>query len=157
MGYDTEWVRKALEGAALKAELPEFPMLDYVVEAIELYLENDCPLTSLDIEELYNKIRGMLEKAGCPEIAKHLDLQAPALKISLKELASQAGETYELGFFEALMQELQDIKKFGVQEASFLHSKEAVQLLTGSKRWNKKCTKLMSEVKGFLTPYQLVS
>ncbi len=157
VGYDTEWLRHALEKAAHKADFPEFPMLEYVLEAIEMYLETDCPLGSLSIESLYEKIRTMLNKAGCPSIANHLSLESPLLKISLKEIASEVGETYELGFFEALVQELKDFERLGVSNISFIHSREAVQLLTASKRWNKRCRSLFSELENYLDPYQLAS
>jgi len=148
-------VALALEQAAEDADFPEFPMMEFILDAVEEYLENDCPLNSLTVEELFNKIKKMLEQTGCLSIAEHLHPLSPSFKVSLKELASEAGHTYELGFFEAIINELGHFKKCGASEVEFIDSKEAVRMLTGAKRWNKRCSLLLEELKTYLEPYQL--
>ena len=149
-GYDTEWLRNAILRGAEAAEREDFPFVDDLLEGILHYLEHKCPLRVLTIEELHSRVRRMLERIGCEAIAQSLPLIAPPVTLSLSRAAKEAGNGFELAFFNKIHDEIEDLRMHGVEVLSFTGTRECVKMLRGVNRWTTPCEHLHDEIMTFL-------
>ncbi len=148
--YDTAWLDLALERAARAADHPDFPFVADIRSGIVQYLETKCPLKLLRLEDLFDRMRKMLVKIGCERIAEKLEPLAPPVTVSLVRAAMEAGNGFELAFFEALRTELGELRTVGAEEIRFTGLRESALILRGSAKWNKRCEALHAEIRGFL-------
>ncbi len=148
--YDTAWLDDALLRAARAADHEDFPFVEDIRSGIVKYLETKCPLKLLQLEDLFDRMRRMLVKIGCERIAEKLEPLAPPVTVSLVHAAMQAGNGFELAFFETLRTELGDLKAAGAEEIRFTGLRESSLILRGSSKWNKQCEGLLSEIRAFL-------
>ena len=148
--YDTAWLDLALRRAAIAAEVEDFPFVEDIRSGVVQYLETKCPLKLLPLEELFARMRKMLVKIGCDHIAAKLAPLAPPVTVSLVRTAMQAGNGFELAFFETLRMELTDLRAAGAEEIRFSGLRESLLILRGTEKWNKHCEILQTEIEGFL-------
>ncbi len=148
--YDTAWLDDALERAAEAAEQEDFPYIADIREGIVQYLETKCPLKLLHLEDLFDRVRKMLVKIGCQRIAEKLKPLAPPVTVSLVRAATEAGNGFELAFFETLRIQLRELRSAGAEEIRFTGLRESSLIMRGTGKWNKHCESLLSEIEGFL-------
>lgn len=148
--YDTAWIDAALRRAACAADHEDFPFLEDIRSGIEKYLETKCPLKLLHLEDLYDRMRRMLVKIGCERIAEKLEPLAPPVTVSLVRAAIEAGNGFELAFFERLRAELTELRDSGAEEIRFTGLKESALILRGTDKWNKHCEAMHREIHAFL-------
>ena len=149
-GYGTEWLRDAIMRGAQAAEREDFPFIDDLLEGILHYLENKCSLRVLTIEELHSRVRRMLERIGCEAIAQTLPLLAPPVTLSLMRAAKEAGNGFELAFFNKIHAEIEDLRMHGVEVLRFTGTRDCVKMLRGVDRWTSPCEQLHDEILTFL-------
>jgi hypothetical protein len=154
IGYDTAWLSTALKRAAAAAERDDFPFLDEIRDGVVHYLENQCPLRMLPIQQLFARMRRMLERIGCEIIAAKLEPLAPPVTVSLVETAREAGNGFELAFFGALRGELEELRGAGAEEVSFTGLRECALILRGAQKWNRSCEVLLGEITGFIENFE---
>lgn len=150
LDYDTAWLDDALIRAARAADHEDFPFVEDIRSGIVKYLETKCPLKLLQLEDLFDRMRKMLVKIGCERIAEKLVPLAPPVTVSLVRAAMEAGNGFELAFFETLRMELSDLKAAGAEEIYFTGLRESSMVLRGCEKWNKECESLLSEIRAFL-------
>lgn len=150
LDYDTVWLEDALRRAALAADHEDFPLISEIRNGVELYLENQCALRLLRLEDLFDRMRKMLEKIGCGPIAEKLRPLAPPLTVSLVEAARSAGNGFELAFFETIRSELTQLREAGAEEICFTGLRECAMILRGKTKWNRQCETLLVEISAFL-------
>ena len=150
LDYDTVWLDAALQRAATAANHEDFPLVKEIRNGVELYLENNCPLNLLQLEDLFEKVRKMLAKIGCEQIAEKLKPLAPPITISLVKTAKEAGCGFELGFFETMRSEIAELREAGAEEIHFTGLKASAQILKGQEEWDKNCDTMLDEIKTFL-------
>ncbi len=148
--YDTDWLDDALRRAATAAEHEDFPFVADIRSGIVRYLETKCPLKLLQLEDLFERVRRMLVQIGCERIAEKLEPLAPPVTVSLVRAAMEAGNGFELAFFETLRIELTELRSAGAEEIRFTGLRESSQILRGTAKWNKQCESLLGEIEGFL-------
>ena len=148
--YDTAWLDDALYRAAVAAEHEDFPFVEDIRSGIVRYLETKCSLKLLHLEELFERMRKMLVKIGCERIAEKLEPLAPPVTVSLVRAAMEAGNGFELAFFETLRVELAELRSVGAEEIRFTGLRESSLILRGTAKWNKHCEILLSEIEAFL-------
>lgn len=151
--YDTAWLAVALERAARAANHEDFPFAEDIRSGIVKYLETKCPLKLLNLEDLFERMRKMLVKIGCERIAEKLEPLAPSVTVSLVRAAMEAGNGFELAFFETLRFELNDLRAAGAEEIHFIGLRESSMILRGSLKWNKHCEALLDEISAFLSAW----
>lgn len=149
-GYGTQWLRDTIIRGAQAAEREDFPFVDDLLEGILHYLENKCSLRVLTVEELHARVRRMLERIGCEAIAQTLPLLAPPVTLSMVRAAKEAGNGFELAFFNQIHDEIEDLKLHGVEELRFTGTRDCVKILRGVTRWTSPCEKLHEEIITFL-------
>ena len=148
--YDTAWLDDALRRAARAAEHEDFPFIADIRSGIVIYLETKCPLKLLHLNDLFDRMRKMLVKIGCERIAEKLEPLAPPVTVSLVRAAMEAGNGFELAFFETLRVELVDLRAAGAEELRFIGLRESTLILRGTDKWNKHCDTLLLEIQAFL-------
>jgi len=144
--YDTYWIRRAIENASIRANQPHFSFVDDVYDGIVYYLENKCPLRLLAIEALYARIRHTLKRIGCEAIANAIEVECPPITISLERAAIDAGNGYELAFYQILQTEMLELKKLGAREVFFSEMRESVLILKQAEQWYDNCDQLESDI-----------
>jgi hypothetical protein len=148
--YDTAWLEIALRRAAQAADIDSFPLAADIRSGIVQYLETKCPLKLLQLEDLFDRVRQMLVTIGCDHIAEKLEPLAPPVTVSLIRAAMDAGNGFELAFFETLRAELYDLRAAGAEEIRFTGIKESSMILRGASKWDKACDKMLEEIEAFL-------
>lgn len=148
--YDTTWIDVALVRAARAADHEDFPFIEDIRNGVVQYLETKCPLKMMELETLFERVRLMLVKIGCEKIASKLQPLAPPVTVSLIDTAREAGNGFELAFFETLRAELSNLKAAGAEEIRFTGLRESSLILRGSQKWNKRCEALLQEIETFL-------
>lgn len=148
--YDTAWLDASLARAAASAGCEDFPFVEEIRSGVMTYLETKCPLRLMRLDELFDRIKLMLEKIGCEHIAEQLRPMAPPVTVSLVHAAMEAGNGFELAFFEALRIDLTALREAGAGEIRFTGSRECSMILRGSKKWDKYCESLHREIESFL-------
>ncbi len=151
--YDTAWLDLALKRAASAAKLEDFPFVADIRSGVVQYLETKCPLKLLQLEDLFDRVRKMLVKIGCGHIAEKLEPLAPPVTVSLVRAAMEAGNGFELAFFETLRIELGELRAAGAEEIRFTGLNESALILRGTAKWNKHCEILLTEIRDFLTAW----
>lgn len=148
--YDMAWLDLALERAVEAAELGDFPFVEDIRNGVSQYLETKCPLRLLPLNELFERVKRMLNTIGCREIAENLVILAPPVRVSLVQAAMAAGNGFELAFFETLRLELSLLRAAGVEEVHFIGVRKSAMILRGAAKWNKFCEALLQEINDFL-------
>lgn len=151
--YDVAWLDDALRRAALAADQQDFPFVEEICAGILQYLETKCPLKLLHLDDLYERLRKMLVKIGCQPIAEKLERVAPPVTLSLVRPALEAGNGFELAFFETLRTELSNLRDMGAEEVRFTGLRSSVLILRGAKQWDKRCEILLQEIRSFITAW----
>lgn len=151
--YDVAWLDDALRRAALAADQQDFPFVEEICAGILQYLETKCPLKLLHLDDLYERLRKMLVKIGCQPIAEKLERVAPPVTLSLVRPALEAGNGFELAFFEMLRTELSNLRDMGAEEVRFTGLRSSVLILRGAKQWDKRCEILLQEIRSFITAW----
>jgi hypothetical protein len=144
--YDTYWIRRAIENAAIRANQPHFAFVEDVYDGIVYYLEHKCPLRLLAVESLFMRIRHTLKRIGCEAIANALEVESPPITISLERAAIEAGNGYELAFYQILQSEMLELKKLGAREVFFSEMRESVLILKQTDQWHGDCDQLESDI-----------
>ena len=144
--YDTYWIRRAIENAAIRANQPHFAFVDDVYDGIVYYLEHKCSLRLLAIESLFTRICYTLKRIGCEAIANALVVESPPITISLERAAIDAGNGYELAFYQILQTEMIKLKKLGASEVFFSEMRESVLILKQANQWHDDCDQLENDI-----------
>jgi len=144
--YDTYWIRRAIENAAIRADQTHFTFLDEVYDGIVHYLETKCSLRLLPIEELFTRIEHTLKRIGCEPIANMLQIECPPINISLQRAASNAGNGFELAFYSVLIEEMKALKALGANDIFFSEIRESVLILKQTSEWTDKCELLEQDI-----------
>lgn len=148
--YPTDWIDSALQRAAQASDRHDFPFIADIRDGVLHYLQNRCPLKLLTLEELYERMRQMLLKIGCPAIAHNLPLVAPPLTISLVEAAQKAGNGFELVFFKLLHDEFQELHAYGVEQIFFQDLAQSVRILRRQKKDSTASRRLAEDIAAYL-------
>lgn len=148
--YGTDWIDLALKRAAESCNRADFPFIDDIRDGVLHYLEHKCPWRLLPIEDLFERMKRMLRRIGCDAIADHLLPLSPPLTVSVARAAREAGNGFELLFFQRLQDEIEDLRKRGAEEFHFTDLRDSALVLRGAARWDRSCDRLHQEILAFL-------
>lgn len=128
--YGQEWLESVLQEAA-DAAGTTLPFKEEIARAVLLYLDRECPLHTMPLDYLFDRMRHMLDEAGLPLIALHLRCQTPPVDIMLDELADESA--LPLFFYTELGHRLENLHRMGLNTYRFT-GKKRCSLLLGSRR-----------------------
>ncbi len=148
--YGQDWLEENIRDAARAAGQGDWWFTPDIVRSLMIYLRERFPGTTITLEELTGKIRGILEKIGFTDIGDRVALTPPALSLSLDDLAREAGEGFELRFFQLLDARLQELADLGAPAVALTASHDGVKRLCATKYWTQSCRQLEGEIATFL-------
>lgn len=149
MAFDREWLARALAVSAQRAGHADWPLAPHVAESVHAWLGSLNDRTTMPVESFTRAVREALKAIGFAEIGACFEAAAPFARISLVEIAREAGNGFELAFFAAFESRLREIFSAGGSYCE-LHSLEAcVKLLRQRRHWSSSCDELRAEIVAF--------
>lgn len=148
--YSQDWLEENISNAARAAGQGDWWFTPDIVRSLMIYLRERFPGSTITLEELTGKIRHILSKIGFNEIGEQVSLVPPALSLSLDDLAREAGEGFELLFFQLLDARLRELSDLGAPVVALTNAHEGVKRLCAAKYWTQNCRQLEVEISTFL-------
>lgn len=147
--FEQDWLVRSLARAASKAGYSRWWLAEHVAESVTEYLRTQREINILPVDELSTAVKAALEVIGYREVAGHFEAGRPRVRVSLVELARDAGAGYELAFFELLTQRIRQLLAENVSDFEFVGLNSCVRRLSGMKSWSRSCETLRSEIIDF--------
>ncbi|MFT4550445.1 MAG: hypothetical protein ACI8XO_003584 [Verrucomicrobiales bacterium] len=148
--YDARWLADSIMAAAERAGHEDWWIADDIAKGIIEYLRQRFPGNTITVEELYEKISRALDVLGWDDVAGELQVGPPPLRISLAEIAQEAGDGFELAFFRLLRERLAETCVTGSQQIQCYGLRKGVKILHRARRWGNRCQCLAEEIAEFL-------
>lgn len=149
VSFDREWLAGSLVRAAGKAGYAQWWLAEHVAESVTHYLRTQQEVTVLPVESLGRAVQAALEVIGYADVARHFEPGRPRLRVSLLEMARDAGDTYELGFFELLGRRIWELLHEQHLDFDLTDLEPSVKLLRNRKVWSRDCARLQAEIVTF--------
>ena len=148
--YESRWLKDSIIAAAAKAGHDDWWFAADIARAVIEYLRARFSAATITVDELYDKIDRVLKHMGWDDIAAALVASPPPLRLSLIELAEEAGEGYEMAFFRLLEGRLQGAAETGCEQIHLFGLRPAIKHLNAAQRWSHDCDVLCDQVVDFL-------
>ena len=149
VSYEARWLSDEITKAATKAGHEDWFFAGDITRAVIEYLKNRFPKNTITIEELYKKIETALSFMGCDDIARTLEIVPPPVRISLMDIAHEAGSGLSWNFLE-FSEKLIDTERCGTSQIICCELRRAVKHLCGAGRWNSLCQELAEEINDYI-------
>jgi hypothetical protein len=150
MNFERGWLSSALVRAAENAGYKKWWLADHVTESVTSYLEQDFDENVVTICRIEKAVQSVLQVIGYSDVARHFRTLPPPVRISLVEIARDAGDGYELLFFELLRARLRGIIFSDAQQVELRDLHRCVKLLRSAKNWRRDCSGLRGEIVSFV-------
>jgi hypothetical protein len=150
MPFEQSWLVGSLARAAESAGYKKWWLAPHVMESVTNYLEKDFDESVVAISRLEKAVQSVLQVIGYSDIAGHFHAAPPPARISLSELARDAGHGYELVFFELLRSRVREAIEAKAQRLEICDAHSGVKLLRSAKVWRRDCTGLLDEIVSFV-------
>ena len=144
--FERDWLIRSLARAAQHAGYPHWWLAEHVAESVTEYLRQQRDATVLPIDQMADAVRSALRVIGYGEVADRFNPGRPKMRISLLELARDAGTGYELAFFDMLGRRIQETVGDAACEFELQGLDSCVKLLRGRKAWSRDCDSLRDEI-----------
>ena len=145
--FDKRWITSSIRAAAEHAGYSRWWLAEHIAESVSVYLKRDFDANQVEIPNLQSAVLSVLNSLGFNDVAEYFRLPDPPVRLSLTELARQAGEGYELAFFGLLGNRLQDAA--GSHAARLeIHDLSGCVRLLGNRR--NRARVLREEIVGFI-------
>jgi hypothetical protein len=157
VAFEREWLVRSLARAAHKAGYANWWLAEHVAESVTEYLRGQREVNVLSVGSLAKAVRAALEVIGYREVARCFEPGRPRVRVSLVEIAREAGAGYELAFFDKLGRVIREL--VSEQACDFeLHGLErCVKTLRSRKFWNRECAELRDEIISFIRSQSLLA
>ena len=150
VAFERDWMVASLQKAALKAGYPHWWLAEHVTESIATYLMLRFDENVLALPRLAKAVQSVLQVIGYAEVASHFDPSPPPIKVSLVEMAREAGSGYELAFFEMLGRSIQGMLASNTTRFELFGLERCVKQLRSKKVWCRDCDSLRTEIVSFV-------
>lgn len=150
MNFERGWLSTALVRAAETAGYKKWWLADHVTESVTSYLQQDFDDHVVTICRLEKAVQSVLQVIGYSDVASHFRTMPPPVRISLADIARDAGHGYELVFFDLLRTRLRSAMAEPTQQVELCELHRCVKLLRSAKNWRRDCSGLMGEIVTFV-------
>ncbi len=150
MAFEGRWLSEGLARAALRAGYRKWWLAEHVTETVATYLRNDFPSPAVTLPQLRSAVQSVLQVIGYADVAEHFEPLPPPVRLSLADLAREAGDGYELLFFRLLQGRLRDIADSPSLRVELFDLQPCVKLLRSAKNWRGDCARLRAEIVRFI-------
>ena len=145
-----EWLVFSLRRAAEQAGYAHWWLADHVARSLLWYLASGYDRPVISHEGIEEAMRSALQAIGYSEVSIHFRTLNPPFKLSLTELASQAGPGYELAFFQLLREKIRPALNNQASNLQVYGLRPCVRQLQSAKTWNRSCSRLRNEIVDFV-------
>lgn len=146
MLYERQWLVGSLAKAAESAGYKKWWLASHVTESVTSYLERDFSENVVTINRLEKAVQSVLQVIGYADVAGHFQAAPPPERISLVEMVKQAGDGYELVFFDLLRTRIREVVKGEAERLEICDAHRGVKLLRSAKNWRRDCSGLLDEI-----------
>jgi hypothetical protein len=150
MEFDSRWLSESLGRAARIAGYPKWWLAEHVTETVAAYLRNDFEAPAVSPLQLSTAVQSVLQVIGYSDVATHFEPLPPPVRLSLADLAREAGAGYELMFFRLLQNRLRDIADSRSMRVELFDLHPCVKMLRSAKNWRRDCVGLRAEIVKFI-------
>jgi len=150
VAFDRHWLTSNLARAARAAGYGKWWLSEHVSESVASYLQNDCDAMVVTSAEIQKAVQSVLQVIGYADVADHFLPSPPPLRISLADIAAEAGTGYELAFFELLRSRIRLAMGASTPAIELCDLAPCVKLLRSAKSWRRDCAGLQGEIVGFV-------
>ncbi len=148
--FEREWLCRALGVAANRAGHPKWWLAEHVAKSVQLWLEQLGENTpTVPVALLTRAVRGALQAIGYAEVGECFEAVSPFTRISLVEVAEQAGDGFELAFFNGLGERLREVLELGGSYCELHGLESCVKRLRRKRAWGRDCAVLQAEIVNF--------
>ncbi len=149
IAFERDWLVRSLAHAAERAGYGKWWLAEHVAESVTSYLRDQRTLTVLPVEQLTKAVQSVLQVIGYAEVGQHFVPAPHKVRVSLVELAKEAGTGYELAFFDVLGRRIQELLREKNAHFELLGLEPCVKLLRARKVWSRDCDALREEIVSF--------
>ena len=150
IAFERDWLLRTVVQAAAKAGYQKWWLAEHVTESVVSYLTLQFEQNVISIPELVKAVQSVLQVIGYAEIAPHFVPGLPGARLSLVELAREAGTGYELLFFQRLGGQLRSLLGSGTTYFELTGLAPCVKQLRSRKSWSRECDALRTEIVNFV-------
>ena len=134
--FEPVWLTRSLIRAATTAGYAKWWLAEHVAASVTSYFEKDFEDQIVTTRRLQKAVQNVLQAIGYTDISTHFVPQPPPVRISLGDLAREAGNGYELVFFGLLRHRLRDAI-VTAEEVQLCGLQECVKTLRAAKIWQR--------------------
>jgi len=149
VAFDSGWLTRALTVAAHRAGYPNWWLAPHVAESVHTWLKTLTDTPAMPVASFTHAVREALKAIGFTNIGETFAAAAPFARISLVELAQQAGEGFELAFFHEFDRTLGEVLNSGGSYCELHGLAHCVKVLRRKRAWNRSCEELRAEIVTF--------
>jgi hypothetical protein len=149
VAFERDWLVRSLATAAERAGYGKWWLAEHVAESVTSYLRDQKEITVLPVDQLTTAVRSVLQVIGYGEVGQYFEPGPPEVRVSLVELAREAGDGYELAFFAQLHRCLRQLMEAESPHFELLGLEPCVKLLRARKVWCRDCDALRAEIVNF--------
>lgn len=157
VAFQRDWIVRALAKAAFKAGYQKWWMAEVIVDTLSFHLTHHFEANAITVPQLVQTINEVLQVTGYAEIAPFFDPGLPGEQLNLVELVREAGNGYELAFFNQLRDRLQTLIGAGTTEVNLVGLSTCVKQLRARKSWSHGCNDLQEEIVSFVRTQTLAA
>lgn len=132
--FDKRWITAAIRAAAEHAGYHRWHLAEEIAESVSSYLRRDFTANFVEIPNISEAILGVLASLGFRDVADFFHLPDPPVRLSLDELAREAGDGYELAFFGLLESRLRNIAESDAVRLEIRDLSPCLRLLSTKRR-----------------------
>jgi hypothetical protein len=99
---------------------------------------------------LEKAVQSVLQVIGYGDVGAHFRACPPPARISLAELARDAGHGYELVFFDLLRSKMREAIDARAERVEIIDAHRGIKMLRSAKTWRRDCSGLLEEVVVFI-------
>jgi hypothetical protein len=136
--------------AAERAGYKKWWLASHVTESVTNFLERDFGEGTIAVSRLEKAVQSVLQVIGYGDVAGHFRASMPPTRISLVELARDAGHGYELVFFDLLRTRMREVIESRAETVEITDAHSGIKMLRSAKIWRRDCSGLLDEVVGFV-------
>lgn len=148
--FQRNWLLRALLQGAERAGYQKWWLAEHVAESVIAYLALQYEGTVVSTSSLLKAVQSALQVIGYGEIAPYISLGTPGVRLSLADLADEAGSGYELLFFTRLGARVQALISNGTTFLELVDLDPCVRQLRARKSWGRDCEALQADIVSFV-------
>jgi len=146
VSFERPWLIESLAEAAERAGYKKWWLASHVTESVTNFLEKDFGEGTIAVARLEKAVQSVLQVIGYGDVAGHFRASLPPTRISLVELARDAGHGYELLFFNLLRSRMREAIEARVEKVEITDAHLGIKMLRSAKIWRRDCSGLLDEV-----------